>query len=222
MWRVRPRLRLRKGAVVVATAALAGLVLIACTVPGSPVPVPSSANSSSSVHSLPRQTDDDGRILPFETKFQNRWSINNDGTRYEPCTQVPVSVVREFGLEESTVSDVAASDFQTARGCRWRFQDDRLSSLAQSVGNLTRPSEGLGGYKAMYASSTAWFADTEVAGRPVLVGSYMDAECGAVVRSGNAVVITSVLRLQSDPPPTRETCAVAVEFLRATINQIPV
>lgn len=219
---VRPTLRLKERAVAVAIVAVAGPMSTACAVTGAPVPVPSSAPSSSSVPAPIRQTDNDGRTLPFETKFKNRWSINNDGTPYEPCTQVPVSVVREFGLEESTVSDVAASDFQTARGCRWRFRDDRLSSLAQSVGNLIRPTEGLGGYKAMYSSSTTWFPDTEVEGRPVLVGSYMDAECGAVVRSGNAVVITSILRLRSDPPPTRETCDAAVDFLRATIDQIPI
>ncbi|MBN0975335.1 MULTISPECIES: DUF3558 family protein [Gordonia] len=196
----------------------------ACAVNGTPVPVPSSADSSSSSMSAPiRQTDNFGRTLPFETNFPNRWNINNDGSSYEPCTQIPVTVVREFGLEESTVSDVAASDFQTARGCRWRFQDDRRSSLAQSVGNLIRPPEGLGGYKGMYSSSTTWFMDTEIDGRPVLVGSYMDAECGAIVRSGDAVVITSVLRLGADPPPpTRQTCDIAVDFLRATLDQIPI
>ena len=215
-------MRPRECAVVVAIVALAGPMFSACAVSGTPVPVPLSADSSSSSMAAPiRQTDNFGRTLPFETSFPNRWSINNDGSSYEPCTQVPVTVVREFGLDESTVSDVAASDFQTARGCRWRFRDDRLSSLAQSVGNLIRPSEGLRGYKAMYSSSTIWFMDTEVDGRPVLVGSYMDAECGAIVRSGDAVVITSVLRLGADPPPTRQTCDIAVDFLRATIDQIP-
>ena len=54
-----------------------------------PVPLPSSASEThASVEPQIRQTDSMGRPLPFVTLFPNRWSGNNDGTPYEPCTSL--------------------------------------------------------------------------------------------------------------------------------------
>ncbi|GAB98516.1 hypothetical protein GONAM_02_00380 [Gordonia namibiensis NBRC 108229] len=168
-----------------------------------------------------RQTDDAGNRLPFETEFPNRWSINNDGSTYEPCTQVSVEVVNRFGLDPDTVEDVAASDFQTARGCQWKYINDRRSSIAQFVGNLQRPEDGLAGHKELNRAGTSWLPDAEINGRPVLRESMGPGDCTVYVRSGDALVITSVTRMGSNPPATEQLCTEAADFLRATVAQIP-
>ncbi|MFT4127988.1 MAG: DUF3558 domain-containing protein, partial [Gordonia sp. (in: high G+C Gram-positive bacteria)] len=44
-----------------------------------------------------RQTDDQGRRLPFDTEFPQRWSDGNDGTSYEPCTALSPDRLTELG-----------------------------------------------------------------------------------------------------------------------------
>ncbi|MBD0862474.1 DUF3558 domain-containing protein [Gordonia sp. zg691] len=200
---------------------------VACaTVPGDPVqtlragsttPTDSPAPSSPSL----RQTDDAGRVLPFENTFPNRWSINNDGSTYEPCTEIPADVIRSFGLDPGSVSDVAASDFQTARGCEWTLREDRRSTISQFVGNILRPEGGLTGHKELNRAGTTWYPDTEVDGRRVLVESMMPGDCTVYIRSGDAVVITSVTKSGFARPPVDELCKTAISFLQATVRQIP-
>ncbi|MDH3009373.1 DUF3558 domain-containing protein [Gordonia alkanivorans] len=204
------------------TASLLGLCCSGCTTPGSPSAVESSpASTSNPSQPTTRQTDDMGRPLPFETQFPNRWSINNDGTSYEPCTQVPAEVVRRFRLSAESVSDVAASDFQTARGCQWILIDDGRSTISQAVGNMIHPEDGLSGHKQLNSAASQWLPDIEIDGRRVLVGALNNADCTVYVQSGTAVVATSFLRFGRDRPPINEICKTSEEFLRATIQNIP-
>nr|WP_148281284.1 DUF3558 family protein [Gordonia sp. KTR9] len=200
-------------------------MLTSCGVSGTPLAGEVAASSSMSepveLNTEIRQTDDRGRALPFENKFPNRWSINNNGTTYEPCTYVSSVTLSRFGLDPDSVEDAALSDFQTARGCRWYYLDDPLSSLSQSVGNLVRPGLGLQGHKDRISIAFDLLPDIVVAGRAVIRGSKGQGSCSVFVRSGDAVVGTSVTRFDIVRPPTAEVCNTAVEFLRATIADIP-
>ncbi|WP_374613703.1 DUF3558 domain-containing protein [Gordonia sp. (in: high G+C Gram-positive bacteria)] len=200
-------------------AGFSGLVLSGCSTSGEPMPVPSSYAPITPPEI--RQIDDEGRQLPFRTTLPNRWSINNNGTGYEPCTQVPEDVVARFGFEPATVKDAAASDFQTARGCTWISSLDRRSSLSQIVGNILDPQDGLSGYKKLHSPSTTWFPDGQVHGRRVLVGSTMRGECAVIVQSGDAVVVSSITRVGPGRPPADEVCADVTAFASATIGRIP-
>lgn len=204
-----------------ATAALVCTVTGACTSVSGDPSAAAPSRTYKQVEVGPRQTDDAGRKLPFENRFPNRWSINNDGTSYEPCTQVPAEVVRDFGLDPGSVRDAAASDFQTARGCEWTLLEDGRSSLSQYVGNILRPEDGLEGHKARNSVGSTWLPDTEISGRTVLVESMGSGECAVYVRSGDAVVITSLTIFGFNPPPIEQVCGTATDFLRATISQIP-
>ncbi|UPG66351.1 MULTISPECIES: DUF3558 family protein [Gordonia] len=191
-----------------------------CSTNGDPAAITSSPSSSTPIQTI-RQTDDAGLRLPFDTDFPNRWSINNDGSPYEPCTQVPTEVLRNFGLNPSSVSDAAASDFQTARGCEWTFVDDNLSAISQYVGDIVHPQDGLDGHKALNSSGTEWFSDLVMQGRRVLVGSIAPSDCAVYVRSGDAVVVTSVIKFGGDAPSTAQICREAADFLKSTISRIP-
>ncbi|WP_396349824.1 DUF3558 family protein [Gordonia amicalis] len=198
------------------------LAITSCSTTG--VAVPSSATSSlghTSEQPNIRQTDDAGRSLPFENQFPNRWSINNDGTTYEPCTAVEPNTASQFGLIPDSVRDVAASDFQTARGCKWKFRDDGRSSLSQAVGNLMQPENGLTGYKQQYAATVEWRPDIEIQGRRAIVGSTMPSECTVFVESGAAIVGTGITRFGAEKPPLDDICESAISFLRITIGNIP-
>lgn len=197
-----------------------GTGLVACTTSGSPSAVPAATNTSAEPEI--RQTDAAGRQLPFPTEFPNRWSRNNDGTDYEPCTQVSEATLRQLSLDVRSVADVAASDFQTARGCSWKFLSDGRSTLSQFVGNINGTEQTLSGYKSLNSAATDWYPDTSLDGRRVLVGSGMSAECAAIVQSGSAVVVTSVIRFGVPKPTTSEICDTAIAFLRNTISEIPV
>lgn len=224
-----PRILKRRAAIsqVICFLVIAGppCLVASCAVSGTPladeVPISSSMSESIEPHTEIRQTDDRGRALPFENKFPNRWSINNNGTTYEPCTYVSNVTLSRFGLNSDSVEDAALSDFQTARGCRWYYFDDPLSSLSQSVGNLVRPDLGLQGHKDRISIAFDLLPDIEVAGRAVIRGSKGQGSCSVFVRSGDAVVGTSVSRFDIVRPPTAEVCNTAVEFLRATIADIP-
>lgn len=198
------------------------LALSSCSTTG--VAVPSTAPSSwdrTPARPTIRQTDEVGRALPFKNQFPNRWSINNDGTTYEPCTAVEPNTASQFGLIPESVRDVAASDFQTARGCKWKFRDDGKSSLSQAVGNLMQPEKGLTGYKQQYSATMEWLPDIDVHGRRAIVGSTMPSECTVYVESGAAIVGTGVTRFGAEKPPLNDTCESAISFLRLTIGNIP-
>lgn len=201
-------------------AALLSSALAGCSTSGTPIPTTEVRSQQSSATPTVRQTDDEGRALPFTTTFPNRWSINNDGSSYEPCTQVANDVLQRFGLIAASATDVAGSDFQTARGCRWKY-DDGSSYIAQFVGNIIRPADGLSGHKALNSAGKVWFPDLSIGGRRVLASSIGDGDCSVHVRSGNAVVVTSVTRFDLEPPPVAEVCATASAFLGATIGEIP-
>ena len=198
---------------------LVGIGLSACGITGSPVPTASPVPDSSTATGI-RQTDDAGRRLPFDTEFPDRWSSNNDGTSYEPCTQVSEEVIRRFGLNVESVSDVAGSNFQTARGCQWSYLNNELSFMSQFVGNLDQPQGGLSAHKEDY-SSTTWHPDIEIKGRRVSIGSTAPSDCAAYVQSGKSVVITNVVLIEQNPPTLDAVCASAADFLRATIDEIP-
>ena len=198
-----------------------GACLLGCTTPGLPEPVPTPSKAQPPATKAVRQTDDDGRALPFETSFPNRWSINNDGSTYEPCTQVSNETLRQSGLIVDSAEDVAGSDFQTARGCRWKYSDDDLSFVAQFVGDIIRPAGGLTGHKSLNLAGKTWFPDITMNGRRVLVSSIGAGACSVYIQSGDAVVVTTVSRFDLEPPPTQAICEVATNFLRSTINQIP-
>lgn len=189
---------------------------------GSPTAIPSLTESRAQLGGPGiRQTDDDGLLLPFETEFPNRWSDNNNGTPYEPCTKVETGVLVASGLDPASAEDVAASDSQTARGCKWTFTDGSSSVLSQFVGNIIRPAEGLDGHKKANSGGITWLSDSEVSGRRVLRGSIMAAECGVYIRSGDAVVVTSVISFDPERPRTEEVCVRAENFLQKTIGAIP-
>ncbi|TSD93024.1 DUF3558 domain-containing protein [Gordonia rubripertincta] len=195
-------------------------LLSGCTTGGTPTPASINTGSSPSTTAGIRQTDDSGRPLPFTTEFPNRWSINNNGTTYEPCTQVADNTVEQFGLQKDSVADVAGSDFQTARGCRWKYADG-MSSIAQFVGNIRQPERGLDGYKSMNSVGRTWYPDTSINSRRVLVGSTGPGACSVYLQSSDAVVVTLVSRFEIPPAPTEEVCRTATDFLKATVEQIP-
>ncbi|MET4168298.1 MULTISPECIES: DUF3558 domain-containing protein [Gordonia] len=211
---------MRTSAASLAAVIVVSLTVGGCATSGSPIPTVHQSSSSTAGPSI-RQTDDVGRKLPFENKFPNRWSINNDGTTYEPCTALSKKILVRFGLNPESVQDAAGSDFQTVRGCEWEFIDDELSAVSQYVGNMQRPNEGLNGYRESNSAAATWLPDIEIDGRPVLVNSFGQGECAVLVESGRAIVSTSVSLVDSTPPPTAQVCGDAEAVLRATIDQIP-
>ena len=167
--------------------AAAAMLCAGCTVVGDPVAAPEPASPTSQTPTI-RQTDDAGRRLPFDTKFPDRWSSNNDGTPYEPCTAVSESILRQFKLNPDSAQDTAAANHQTVRGCRWKFQEESADSVAQSVANAPPLNE----YRSKHQGLFTFFPDVTIAGRQVLVFQIPDtSDCSAAVRSGNATVDTS-------------------------------
>ncbi|MDV7175920.1 DUF3558 family protein [Gordonia amicalis] len=202
-------------------ASLSVLPLTACTTTGEAESASPAASLTSAGPTGIRQTDDAGAPLPFENTFPDRWSNNNDGTPYEPCTQVSAVALQTIDIDPSTVEDVAASNHQTARGCTWKFHGDRLSSMSHFVGNLLRPEAGLDGYKELNRAGSTWFADTEIKGRRVLSASMGPGECSMIVQSGDAVVVTTIVRYDADRPPVETVCSSVEHFLDQTIDSIP-
>lgn len=195
------------------------LALSGCTVEGEHVSANRAASSSqpqtTSTSSL-RQTDKEGNNLPFRTTFANRWNSNNDGTSYEPCTSISAEDVENFGLDATSVKDAATADFQSARGCSWRFANKPLATLSQYVGDA----DSLASYKRENAATSNFLADTAINGRTISFDTLGQRECTAIIQSQRALVFTTVI-LAADPPPVAEICDTASNFTRATINQIP-
>jgi len=191
-----------------------------CTVSGTAVSEGPAASHSASRAPEVRQRDDAGRLLPFKTVFPNRWSQNNDGTTYEPCTYVTEPVLMKMGLDPKSAKDAAVADHQTVRGCDWRFTNSESSSLSQSVGNLAGAGVAdLDGYKAEF-DDFRWFPDQLVDGRTVATFSLGTDHCATLIVSGRALVMTAVWLGQHDPDVS-ENCGLAFAFTRATINKIP-
>ncbi|WP_187584852.1 DUF3558 domain-containing protein [Gordonia sp. OPL2] len=204
----------------VAAALLAAMTLVACDVDGSPssetIQASDSASPTSHQASV-RQTDAAGRRLPFATKFPNRWSSNNDGTTFEPCTAEASDTRTRLQVDENSVADAAVADHQTVRGCEWKLIQPKLAYLSQFVGNFNG---SLNQYKQRYAATGDQFlADTYEAGRAVAI-SPGNSECTTIVRSGTAMVFTS-MSFVIEKPTREQMCEKALDYTRATINQIP-
>lgn len=191
------------------------LALASCSVTGEPVPQVDQPYSPAPTTAI-RQTDDQGKKLPFSTKFPDRWSDNNDGTSYEPCTAVAGSTLRQFDLDPTSASDVAVANHQTARGCNWKFANDRANSISQFVGN----GPSLDEYRTRNADFE-FLPDVQIEGRQVLrYRIFGDDQCAATIQSGKSQVLT-IAYLYRNTPPREQLCDTAVNFLRATIEKIP-
>lgn len=173
-------------------------------------------DGATSAPGIVRQTDSEGRRLPFTTQFPNRWSSSNDGTTYEPCTSVANEVLIATGLDPHSAADVASADHQTARGCRWQFAGQSSAFLSQFVGQ----DETLADYKRTHQVSSRFLSDEKIQDRTVLVSTAGDRECSTFVQSEQAIVATTVL-IVIDPPSPAELCDLALSFTRSTIGQIP-
>ena len=206
---------------VLAASAVASIAALAgCSVSGTAVGESSSVVQSPTATSAPiRQVDDLGRRLPFTTTFPNRWSRNNDGTSYEPCTAVTLGILQLHNLDPRSVEDSAIADGQTVRGCNWRFRGEEFSTLGQDVGNMNGGDTGISDYKLRYADFT-WFPDLSIGGRRVGLFSLGGDACDTIVESGTAFVFTNVALGRSGDDVT-ENCKRAIAFTRATIDLMP-
>ncbi|MEZ5210681.1 DUF3558 family protein [Gordonia sp. (in: high G+C Gram-positive bacteria)] len=169
-----------------------------------------------------RQTDARGRHLPFDTKHPHRWNGGNNGTTYEPCTDVGSKELVALGVDASTVRDAAGTDGQTLRGCVWivRSSDGGSDwSISQIVGN----SPTLAMDKRRKSTPIdVWLPDVNLDGRVVGVHRTRSGlNCDTYVQSGGAAVNTIALHLGSPHPAPEEICAKAIEFTRATIGKMP-
>lgn len=169
-----------------------------------------------------RQTDARGRRLPFETEHSDRWNRRNDGTTYEPCTALSSDGLRDLGVEPSSVRDAAGTNGQTLRGCQWEYQDSKPDDswfVSQIVGNA----ESLATEKRTKSSdSYVWRDDVLVSGRVVGVLARPTWDnCSTYVQSDRAAVNTIVFDYGTSPLDMDEACDRALEFTRATIDQMP-
>ncbi|MGV9827895.1 DUF3558 family protein [Gordonia sp. NPDC003429] len=162
--------------------------LSGCSMNGTPV-TQSTTGIISTTKVAIRQTDSEGRRLPFDTKFPDRWNTGNDGTPYEPCTAIRDSVLRTAGVNPSTAEDAALANYQTLRGCMWRYEGTRHGFISQVVAN----SEPLAEYKKRQSVIIRWFPNTSINGRTVAVGAFQGPKrCLTIVDTGRSHVTTSV------------------------------
>ena len=195
------------------TVACASAVLAcstSCAVSGEPSPA---VTASTTVEAI-RQTDSKGIKLPFTTQFPDRWSANNDGTVYEPCTALSDTELGAAGLDPASVADAAIANHQTARGCSWKHAGIRLSSIGQITGNKPTFEERM---KLRSNSNTRW--NLTINGRVVMVDSNSAASCTVTVKSGRSPVSTIITRTWN-PPPSKELCEIAIDFARRTIPKM--
>ena len=170
---------------------------------------------------VPRQVDDEGRRLPFETSFHDRWNRRNDGTTYEPCTALDSPALRRIEIDPSSAADAAGTDGQTARGCRWKFEESAGQkgwTIRQFVGN----SRSLNDFRVRSQStSDRWLPSEFVAGREVGMHTFTHGrQCDTYVQSSEAGVVTMVHASPPIPKPS-EICSRTLEFTRATIGKMP-
>ncbi|WP_246222042.1 DUF3558 domain-containing protein [Gordonia pseudamarae] len=186
-----------------------GAAATACSVTGEANPAPAGPTTTASI----RQIDDSGKRLPFDNRFPDRWSTNNNGTTYEPCTALTDDELAAVGIDPGSVIDVAMANGQTARGCRWEYRDVKLSGVTQATGNKPTFEQQM--------QDREWYAtsyDIVIDGRPVMVDARARYTCMTTVKSGRAPVSTLVSRI-SDTPPS-ELCAQAIEFTTLTIPKM--
>ncbi|GAA1481180.1 hypothetical protein GCM10009624_16200 [Gordonia sinesedis] len=188
-----------------------------CTLPGEAQPQPASRISSSDVI---RQTDAAGNRLPFTTTFPDRWSANNAGTDYEPCTAVTRAILQEFNLDPSSVNDAADANRQTIRGCDWTFLNDTANTISQYVGGNGELT--LNEYRdKQMGRSDELMPNMVINKRPVLrIRNIALGQCTVVIQSGGARVFTTLFVYHNRPSPDR-LCDVPVRFLRTMIDKIP-
>ncbi|MGC4934045.1 DUF3558 family protein [Gordonia sp. DT30] len=206
-----------KELVVIVFAATLVAAVSSCSRPADPSPqMRSSPSHQSAVAATIRQTDSEGRHLPFTTKFPDRWNSSNDGTTYEPCTAVTTAILQEFALDPSSVKDTAIANHQTARGCNWTFADNRFGRLSQFLGNGPTLNE----YKVSKAPIIRWLPNIQIASRTIAVGARDEDNCSTYLKSGSAVIVTSA-SIAINPPPIDQLCATAIAFTEATIDKMP-
>ncbi|MBD0020326.1 DUF3558 domain-containing protein [Gordonia pseudamarae] len=191
--------------------------LSACSTPGEPIPTsdPATSRPVTSTPAPIRQTDDRGKPLPFTTRFPNRWSANNNGTSYEPCTALNDAELTSLGLDPTTVEDAALANHQTARGCIWKYFGKFMGGISQSTGN--RPTF------EYELTDTEWYIrsyTTTIGGRLMIVNYWNWASCFTIVKVENARVTTSVTRSLTQTPEA-ELCNLAIEFTKLTIPKMP-
>ena len=194
----------------IAAAAIVVLCSTSCAVDGEPGAATSASNTIEPI----RQTDSSGKILPFVTRFPDRWSANNDGTTYEPCTALTDTEIAAAGLDPESVADAAIANHQTARGCRWKHSGIQLSGIGQITGNRPTFEERM----KLRSDFKAWW-DLTIDGRLVMVDPDSAASCTVTVKSGRSPVSTIVTRTWK-APPTKELCAIAIDFTRRTIPKM--
>lgn len=205
--------RLARTSATVCTA-IAAFAVTACAVGGEPRFTTTASPPGKTPSEAIRQNDDSGRILPFTTTFPDRWSSNNDGTKYEPCTALTNAELVDAGLDPNSVSDIALANRQTVRGCLWEHANLRGSSLSQGTGDAPTFEERMTDrdwYK------TSW--DIRIDGRLVMVDSTDRYNCSTTVKSGHASVVTIVMRT-ADLVPLKELCDYAIDFTRRTIPRM--
>ena len=190
------------------------LVASGCTVNGSPASAPHSGNEDA--RPTIRQTDTRGIKLPFTTSFPDRWSANNDGTTYEPCTALTGAELRGAGIDPTTVKDIAVANHQTARGCMWDYIGDHTAGkVAHATGNLPTFEES--------QTDREWYEvsyDLKIKGRLVLVNSKAATLCMTTVKSGRSPVDITVSKI-FDPIGREAVCKRAIDFTRLVINRMP-
>jgi hypothetical protein len=195
---------------------LVGVVVSGCSV----ITIPDESSRTTGLVPI-RQTDAQGRRLPFDTVLPHRWSSANDGTDYEPCTALTADELSALGIDPGTVRDAAGTDGQTLRGCDWRYQSSgrQLWGLAQIVGN----SPSLAADKSKKSVPTdVWLDDRLIDGRRVGVHHFSsNGDCDTYVQSGRAAINTIVTYNGLPLPPIEDICAKAIEFTEATIGKMP-
>ncbi|MCB1295305.1 MAG: DUF3558 family protein [Gordonia sp.] len=163
-----------------------------------------------------RQTDARGVALPFVTPFPDRWSTNNDGTTYEPCTALTDAELGDAGLDPATAMDVAVANHQTARGCIWYFHGGPDAGLlSHATGNrptFEQDMKDRGWYEVSY--------DISIKGRLVLVDSRDTTDCMATVKSGKSPVIVGTSKLFK-PIGREAVCQRAIDFMKRVIDRMP-
>lgn len=203
-------------------AAFVSIVVSGCETSGSAVSESresTAEKAASQSYSEVRQVDDAGRRLPFKTYFPDRWSTNNDGTDYEPCTAIQNDLLERLNLDPGSVKDVAVANHQTARGCQWRYRNQAFAQVSQHVGNMNGGVTGIAQYKTRNRDFR-WFPDQVIGGRTVGVFTSSVDTCDTILESGTAFVFTDVI-LGTTGDDVSENCRRALAFTRATIDLIP-
>ncbi|UVF77638.1 DUF3558 family protein [Gordonia mangrovi] len=178
---------------------------------------PSSINNSDNTTQI-RQTDDNGKPLPFTNKFGKRWNSSNDGTTYESCTSVTESTAISQGLDPASVKDAATVNGQTLRGCAWKFADPEMRNW--SAHQMVADFSGLEQYRRDN-SFFEWFPDSQISGRTVGIASLNAGDCFTYVQSMGSGVITGITVGSLPKPPLTEICQRAIDLTKATIDKIP-